>query len=71
MERYHVHSPATVAELKKLLNELPDDMEISALTRGQRTPINLSVQLRGAGKGKENTTVTRGGVPFLAAHDWL
>lgn len=64
MKLHHVHSPATVGELKELIAGLPDGMELGVLQRGYRQPIDLSLQLRG--KGKPDRAVSRGGVPFLA-----
>ena len=65
MKLHEVHSPKTVGDLKKLLAEMPDDMEISKVQSGERFPLKLSVQLRG--KGNQRRLVSRGGVQFLAA----
>jgi hypothetical protein len=71
MKLHHVHSPATVGDLKKLIEQLPDGMELRSLNRGELMHINMSLQLRGAGTGsKKNRTVSRGGVEFLAVHDF-
>jgi hypothetical protein len=68
MELHHIHSPKTVAELKKLIADLPDDMKVSRLNRGELLPLDLSIQLRG--KGNKHRTVSRGGVQFLAVTDF-
>ena len=64
MKLHEVNAPTTVGELRKLLADLPDDMEVAKVQSGELFPLKLSIQVRGKGKKR---LVSRGGVQFLAA----
>jgi hypothetical protein len=68
MNLHQLYGVDTVGKLKELLKDLPDDMEVSRLHRGERLHLDVSIQLRG--KGNQRKTVSRGGVEFLAVSDF-
>ncbi|RQT26078.1 hypothetical protein [Burkholderia contaminans] len=63
MKRLEVHTPKTIAELRDLIKDLPDDMELSRAGFDRRIPLKLCLSLRG--KSDPGKIVTRGGVEFL------
>ncbi|MDR5839381.1 hypothetical protein [Caballeronia sp. LZ034LL] len=68
MKLHQTYSPETVGELRKLIESLPDGMELRYMERGALYVPEMSLALRG--KGDKRRTVSRGGVPFLALHDF-
>ncbi|MFW6855412.1 hypothetical protein ACODYM_29395 [Burkholderia gladioli] len=63
MEKFQCYQPATIGELKALIADLPNDMEVSRIApSGYLVPAEFSITLRGKGARR---LVSRGGVQFF------